>query len=355
MMSRGAGGADRDGVEADADGGRRSGDAAYRDTASTNRAMGEEERQAAAEHRRLRRHARARSDDAAARHRRDSRDARRSASCARCFASRSIRAFPVFKDSLDNIAGFVFVKDLVALGAARRRASDHAAAAAGASSCRRPSACRSCSSSFSVSRRRCAIVVDEYGGTAGLVTIEDMLEEIVGEIRDEYDVESEPIVDEGHGRFVFSGKVDIDEVAQRLDVAHRARRIRDGRRLSAARTSAACRRWASTSRSTACSVEVLEAERRRITQGAAIDREELDARAAGGAPQHGNEVRLRFVHRPAERRQVDAAQPARRDEARDRLGQAADDADADSRREELSRTRRSCSSTRRASIGRCTA
>jgi CBS domain containing-hemolysin-like protein len=45
-----------------------------------------------------------------------------------------------------------------------------------------------------------------------------MLEEIVGEIRDEYDVESEPIVDEGGGRFVFNGKVDIDEVAQRLKV-----------------------------------------------------------------------------------------------------------------------------------------
>ena len=50
------------------------------------------------------------------------------------------------------------------------------------------------------------------------MTIEDLLEEIVGEIRDEYDVESEPIIDEGNGRFVFSGKVDVDEVAQRLDV-----------------------------------------------------------------------------------------------------------------------------------------
>ena len=71
---------------------------------------------------------------------------------------------------------------------------------------------------FQRQQTQCAIVVDEYGGTAGLVTIEDLLEEIVGEIRDEYDVESEPVVDEGNGRFVFSGKVDIDEVAQRLDV-----------------------------------------------------------------------------------------------------------------------------------------
>jgi CBS domain containing-hemolysin-like protein len=50
------------------------------------------------------------------------------------------------------------------------------------------------------------------------VTIEDLLEEIVGEIRDEYDVESEPIVDEGNGRFLFSGKVNVGEIAQRLGV-----------------------------------------------------------------------------------------------------------------------------------------
>jgi putative hemolysin len=71
---------------------------------------------------------------------------------------------------------------------------------------------------FQRQQTQCAIVVDEYGGTAGLVTIEDLLEEIVGEIRDEYDVESEPIVDEGGGRWLFSGKVNIDEVRQRLNI-----------------------------------------------------------------------------------------------------------------------------------------
>ena len=63
-----------------------------------------------------------------------------------------------------------------------------------------------------------AVVVDEYGGTSGIVTMEDLLEEIVGEIRDEYDVESETVTDEGNGRFVFSGKVSVDEVRERLDV-----------------------------------------------------------------------------------------------------------------------------------------
>jgi CBS domain containing-hemolysin-like protein len=63
-----------------------------------------------------------------------------------------------------------------------------------------------------------AIVVDEYGGTAGIVTIEDVLEEIVGEIADEYDVET-PLVDElDDGSFRVSTRLHLDELSELLDV-----------------------------------------------------------------------------------------------------------------------------------------
>ncbi len=133
------------------------------------------------------------------------------------FAEDEYSRFPVYRGSLDNIAGFVFIKDLVTLGPeadARPIAPLVRPAAFVPETKRVPELLKQ----FQLRQTQCAIVVDEYGGTAGLVTIEDLLEEIVGEIRDEYDVESEPIVDEGEGRFVFSGKVDIDEVQKRLDV-----------------------------------------------------------------------------------------------------------------------------------------
>ena len=134
------------------------------------------------------------------------------------FREQEYSRIPVYGENLDNILGFVYVKDLIQLtqtAGAERPITALMRAAYFVPETKKVSELLR---ELQRGRVQSAIVVDEYGGTAGLVTIEDLLEEIVGEIRDEYDVETEPIVDEGNGSFVVSGKVDVDEIAQRLDV-----------------------------------------------------------------------------------------------------------------------------------------
>lgn len=71
---------------------------------------------------------------------------------------------------------------------------------------------------FKRSKNQLAIVVDEYGGTSGLVTLEDLLEEIVGEIQDEYDVEEPDVVVLDERTCIVDARLVLDEVAERLGV-----------------------------------------------------------------------------------------------------------------------------------------
>jgi CBS domain containing-hemolysin-like protein len=123
---------------------------------------------------------------------------------------------PAFEGSLDHIVGFVYVKDLVRRELpASRPISELVRPAFFIPETKRVAELLK---DFQRQQVQSAIVVDEYGGTAGLVTLEDLIEEIVGEIRDEYDVELEPVIDEGGGTYVFSGKVGIQELAETLNV-----------------------------------------------------------------------------------------------------------------------------------------
>ena len=122
----------------------------------------------------------------------------------------------VYKETLDNVVGFIFVKDLIMRGAPT--SGPIAPLMRPAHFVPETKRVPELLKEFQRKRLQSAIVVDEYGGTAGLVTVEDLMEEIVGEIRDEYDVEVERIIDEGLGRFVFSGSVHVEEMANLMKV-----------------------------------------------------------------------------------------------------------------------------------------
>jgi putative hemolysin len=124
---------------------------------------------------------------------------------------------PVYDDTLDQVIGILYAKDLLAAVIADEEP------VAGWSSLVRPAsfipeskAIDSQLRDFKATRTHIAIVVDEYGGTAGLLTIEDILEEIVGDIRDENDWEEPPIVAEANMRFWVSGRVTLDELSEAL-------------------------------------------------------------------------------------------------------------------------------------------
>jgi len=182
------------------------------------------------------------------------------------FREQEYSRIPVYTENLDNIIGFVFIKDLIRLDPPESGQTSllHLTRfIRPATFVPETKRVAEMLKEFQRQQVQIAIVVDEYGGTAGLVTIEDLLEELVGEIRDEYDVEMEPVVDAGDGSFVFSAKVNIAEVRDCLgvDIEPEGFETVGGYVLTrAGRVPAA----GETFESDGLQVEVLEAERRRI-------------------------------------------------------------------------------------------
>jgi putative hemolysin len=125
---------------------------------------------------------------------------------------------PIFDNTIDNITGVVYAKDLL------RFLRDGSQAAPVQPLAREPSYVPETKKvdellhEMQLSRVHVAIVVDEYGGTAGLITIEDLIEEIVGEIRDEYDVEEAMIEEVSDREALFDARVSIRDVNDTLDL-----------------------------------------------------------------------------------------------------------------------------------------
>ena len=169
---------------------------------------------------------------------------------------------PVFNETLDNIVGMISIKDLILVDTADL-SHPITPLIRQAHFVPETKLVPELLKEFQRKRIQAALVVDEYGGTAGLVTVEDLLEEIVGEIRDEYDVEVEPVVEESTGTFVFSGRTHVSELEDRLkvDVEGEGYETVGGYLLSHVGRVPAV---GETFEIDGLSVEVLEAERRRI-------------------------------------------------------------------------------------------
>lgn len=124
---------------------------------------------------------------------------------------------PVFEVTIDEVVGILYVKDLLPAVLADEEPEG------GWSTLMRPPVFIPASKriadllkEFRQTRRHIAIVADEYGGTAGLVTIEDILEELVGEIRDEYDDEERLVESEEDVRFWVTGRLTLDDLSAAL-------------------------------------------------------------------------------------------------------------------------------------------
>ncbi|MCG3197620.1 MAG: hypothetical protein GHCLOJNM_02108 [bacterium] len=135
----------------------------------------------------------------------------------RTFKEHDFSRLPVIDDNRDNVVGVLYMKDLI------HHVQDGAAQNDLVRRLKRPplfvpetKRVDDVLKQFQSSKMHMAIVVDEYGGTSGLVTIEDILEEIVGEIQDEFDEEEPEIVAGGTGEWIVDATVDPEDLEDAL-------------------------------------------------------------------------------------------------------------------------------------------
>jgi CBS domain containing-hemolysin-like protein len=127
---------------------------------------------------------------------------------------------PLFKDDLDNILGIIHTKDILGYlkNEELRKQISLTKIARKAMFIPGSKKINDLLREFQEKKMHIAIVVDEFGGTAGLITLEDILEEIIGEIRDEYDQEENPVTKIDENSFLVLGKLSVDELNELLNL-----------------------------------------------------------------------------------------------------------------------------------------
>ncbi|MDA8206878.1 MAG: hemolysin family protein [Thermaerobacter sp.] len=126
---------------------------------------------------------------------------------------------PIFRGTIDDITGVIYARDILAYGREKPLDTPARELARPVQFVPETKKIDSLFSDFRRQRTQIAVVMDEYGGTAGIVTIEDLLEEIVGEIQDEYDDQEEELLKEiTPGVVEVAGLLALDELNERCDL-----------------------------------------------------------------------------------------------------------------------------------------
>jgi putative hemolysin len=136
---------------------------------------------------------------------------------ARLFSESKYARIPIYTESIDQITGIVHIKDMfdAVLKGERPPVTGLARPPYFVPETKKVSELLR---EFQSEHLQVAVVVDEYGGTAGLITIEDIVEEIVGEIADEHEDEEATIVELGDGKYLVSGLLRVENLEELLDV-----------------------------------------------------------------------------------------------------------------------------------------
>lgn len=125
---------------------------------------------------------------------------------------------PVFEGTHDKIVGFIYAKDLLKHWGEDSETTDITKVMRPPYFIPESKKIESLLQDFRTKRVHIAIAVDEYGGTSGLVTIEDLLEEIVGEIEDEYDIVENLMVEEAGGSLLVDASLGLDQLEEYFDI-----------------------------------------------------------------------------------------------------------------------------------------
>lgn len=133
---------------------------------------------------------------------------------------------PVYRETIDNIIGILNVKDLLAFWSKQITREDILSILTKPYYIPETKNTHLLFQELKENKKHIAIVIDEYGGTSGLITLEDLLEEIVGEIRHEYETVTidDGIIPVSDGAFIVDGRTEIEKIEEHLNV-----RLKKGR------------------------------------------------------------------------------------------------------------------------------